>query len=111
MASLSMDLPAIAGESAVDRFRRLSEQWKEESMFISSITKMAMLPSYQSIIGMGWPAVPLMLEDLLKEPQHWFWALNAITGANPVPPEDAGDMVRMAEHWINWGRENHIIES
>jgi hypothetical protein len=33
---------------------------------------MAMLPPYQQIIGMGPPAVPLILEELRREPDQWF---------------------------------------
>jgi hypothetical protein len=69
---------------------------------------MVMLPSYQKIIGMGWAAVPLMLEDLKNEPRHWFWALRAITDVNPVPPQDAGNVRKMADAWVKWGRQNSI---
>jgi len=39
------------------------------------------------MIGLGWPVVPLILEELNREPNQWFWALEAITEQNPVPPE------------------------
>lgn len=66
---------------------------------------MSMAPAYQRIIGMGDPAVPLILAQLKSEgddPDHWFWALTAITGANPVKAEDKGDMVKMAAAWFKW---------
>lgn len=77
---------------------------------MSSITDMVMLPSYQKIIGMGWAAVPFILEDLQNEPQHWFWALRAITDVDPVPQEDSGNIQKMAEAWLRWGRQNSIID-
>ena len=67
-------------------------------------------PSYQRIIGMGTDALPLIFEELRKKPGHWFWALHAITGAEPVPDQDKGRVKKMAEHWINWGKEEGIIE-
>ena len=40
---------------------------------------MTLLRPYQRIIGMGLPVVPLILEELEREPDQWFWALEAIT--------------------------------
>jgi hypothetical protein len=64
---------------------------------------MAAHPAYQEIISMGRPAVPLLLAELRRRPDHWFLALSAITGANPVPSESAGKLAEMAEAWIRWG--------
>ena len=71
-----------------------------------------MCPAYQSIIGMGESVVPLILSQLYNEgdePDQWFWALTAITGANPVKDEDRGDFVKMAQVWLEWGlREGYV---
>jgi len=69
-----------------------------------------MLPSYQSIIGMGEEALPLILAQLKSErdePDQWFWALRAITGANPVRPEDQGNFAKMAQAWLQWANEGY----
>jgi hypothetical protein len=66
----------------------------------------AVLKPYQRIIGMGLPVVPLILEELRREPDQWFWALEAITDENPVPAEDAGNVRAMADAWIEWGRQH-----
>lgn len=63
---------------------------------------MAMHPAYQQIIGMGREAVPLILRDLQRRPDHWCWALAHITGEDPVPAE-------VAEAWLDWGRQNSHI--
>jgi hypothetical protein len=97
-------------ESLSQKFKRLLAEWREQSAPMSSITAMAMLPSYQEIIGMGKPALPLILNQLKKEPDYLFWALKSITGIDPVPPKDIGDMKRMARAWIDWGRNHGIIE-
>src|SRR5947209_3632623 len=73
-----------------ERFRRLAREWKEQSRYLSNAAQMAMLRPYQRIIGMGEAAVPMILEELRREPDHWFWALEAITEDDPVPPEDVG---------------------
>jgi hypothetical protein len=44
--------------------------------------------AYYKIIGMGMAAVPFILKDLEQnEPNHWLWALHAITEENPVPAD------------------------
>ncbi len=88
-----------------ERFERLAAEWKRESRYLSNTAQMAMLKPYQRIIGMGLPAVPLILDELRREPNHqWFWALEAITEENPVPPEAAGNVHLMAQAWIDWGK-------
>ena len=87
-----------------ERFRQLAAQWKEQSRHMSNAAQMAMLKPYQQIIGMGEAAVPLILEELQREPDQWFWALEAITQENPVPPESAGKVRAMAEAWVAWGK-------
>jgi len=76
-------------------------------MFMSSITQMAIHPSYQRIIGMGQPAVPLILKELQQNPSYWFWALGAITGQNPA--EKAGTFDEVVEAWLKWGRAKGYI--
>src|SRR5207244_812586 len=89
-----------------EEFNKLSAAWKVESMLMSSARDMAMLPSYQHIIGMGRAVVPLILSELSREPDHWFWALGAITGADPVPDSCRGKIKEMAEAWLTWGRQH-----
>ena len=83
--------------------------WKAESLHMSNAAQVAMLRSYQSIIGMGDPAIPLLLEELQREPDQWFWALEAITLENPVPPEARGKIDEMARAWLDWGRQKGYI--
>jgi hypothetical protein len=84
-------------------FERLASGWREETGLLSSITDIAMHPDYQRIIGLGEKALPLILRELGQQPDHWFWALKAITGEDPVPPEAQGDMQRMRKAWLEWG--------
>ena len=99
-------LPASRQTEAVsDTFARLARKWKAETAFLSSATKMAMHPAYQEIIGLGQSAVPLLLGELASDPDHWFWALEAITGIDPVPAADRGYMRKMTEAWLKWGQD------
>ncbi len=88
-----------------ERFQRLASIWKAERGPTSSITAIATHPAYQQIIGMGPAVIPFILRELERELDHWFWALKAITGEDPIPPESRGKMRAMAEAWLRWGRE------
>ena len=56
---------------------------------------------------MGERAIPLILADLQKEPDHWSYALTKLTKADPVKPED--NFHQAVEAWLNWGREQGYI--
>lgn len=88
-----------------ERFRAACERWRNETAGRATITQRAMHPAYQEIIGLGKPAIPLILDELSHELDDWFWALKAITLADPVPPKDRGAMARMRDWWLEWGRE------
>jgi hypothetical protein len=103
--------PALLQESVEQRFQRLAAEWKSQSRFLSNAAQMAMLKPYQRIIGMGMPAVPLILQELEREPDQWFWALEAITLENPAPPEAAGRVPDMAQAWIEWGTAQGLIHA
>lgn len=102
---------ALAEVFTADPFKQLVDQWHEERGATSSITEMVLCPAYQSIIGMGPRAVPLILSQLESEgddPDHWFWALQVLTLDNPVSDDDEGDLQAMALAWIRWGRCRYI---
>lgn len=87
-------------------FKSLVTQWRSETAHLSSATKASMHPAYQRIIGMGPAVIPLLLRELEQDPDHWFWALSAITGEDPIKPEHRGRVKQMAQAWLNWGKEN-----
>ena len=111
MAAPVQPAPTAPPRELRERFQRLATEWKTQSHYLSNTAQMAMLKPYQRIIGMGLPAVPLILEELQREPNQWFWALEAITDANPVPPVDAGKVRAMAQAWIDWGKAHGFISS
>lgn len=98
--------PAELGTGAA--FSELARRWKAETEHLSSAAIFAH-PAYQQIIGLGPDAIPLLLHDLQQTGAHWFWALRAITGENPVPREDAGYVGRMADAWIDWGARRGLV--
>lgn len=91
------------------RFQMLAARWKAETRHLSSISAMAIHPAYQDIIGMGPVVVPYLLEELVRAPDHWFWALCSITGVDPVPPSMRGRVREMASAWVDWGRRTGYV--
>lgn len=93
----------LCSEDVEQKFQGLASRWRHETALQSSMTALAMHPAYQQIIGLGDRALPLIFQELRREPDHWFWALGAITGENPVPDAHAGDLEAMTCDWLFWG--------
>ena len=91
------------------RFFDLKDEWERDTALLSSITDIAMHPAYQQIIGIGPVAISLILYEMSKKPNHWFWALKSVTGEDPVPQEARGDIREMTETWLSWGREQRYL--
>lgn len=90
-------------------FMKLTERWKRDRSVTSSAARMANHPAYLRIIGMGPRAIPFLLEELRRGPDHWFVALHAITGEDPVPVDARGRLPQMADAWLAWGEKEGYI--
>lgn len=91
----------------VTRFQNLTQAWRSETKYLSSLSKIAMHPAYQKIIGMGKPVLPLILDELQRRGGHWLWALHVITDEDPAP---ANATFREAvQAWLNWGKTHKYI--
>lgn len=91
------------------RFYQLLYAWKEQTRFTSSAIEMVSHPNYLEIISLGEPAIPLLISELIREPDFLFHALAAIAGVNPIQRADYGDIPAMANAWIAWGRAEGYI--
>jgi hypothetical protein len=92
-------------------FEKHVKAWKKATLVLSSLTEIVLNQDYQAIIGMGKPAICFILErlnDPTIELEHWDWALRALTGANPVDDADAGDLKKITEAWLSWGRGTEL---
>jgi hypothetical protein len=98
--------PTPSAQTVEERFRRLEAIWTAETGYLSSYTDIVEHPAFREIIRLGKGVVPLMLRDLEERPRLWVWALPEITGADPVPPNEAGDIAKMSAAWLHWGRAN-----
>jgi len=100
---------ASAHEVAGRVFDVLAARWRRDTAATSSLSEIVEHPAYQAIIAMGVLALPWVLDDMEREPTLWGPALQAITGADPVLPEHAGNVRETAADWVRWGRESGIL--
>jgi len=101
-------IPIPTAEDA-EKFTRLASQWREETRALSSDSDIVANFKYHQIMGMGERALPLIFEEMEAHGGRWFWALRAITGENPVRPEDRGNVRRMTEAWLEWWRGHEYV--
>ena len=92
-------------ESVQEKFRRLASIWLAETAYVSSSSDLVAHPAFQEIVGLGPTVIPLLLRELENRTGPWHRALRRITGVDPVPPADRGDLDKAAEAWLRWGRE------
>ncbi len=89
-------------------FHSLASDWKANRPPTSSAVKLASHPAYRGLIELGrkhpTTVTRLIIEELERAPDHWFIALQAITGIDPVPPAIRGRVGAMAEAWVQWWR-------
>src|SRR5688500_9355278 len=90
-------------ETVEQRFRRLEAAWIADAEPLAWGSDLIKHPAFQEIISLGEAVVPLMLHDLWIRPGLWVWALPRITGANPVPLLDWGNLAKMSDAWLRWG--------
>jgi len=91
------------------KFDSLADEWRRDTQFYSSVTDMVLHPAYQQIIGQGIAMVPFILRELKKGPDHWYWALGAITQANPAANVADGDISAVCDAWLAWGERRGLV--
>lgn len=101
-------LPKTTSEVARS-FRILAEKWREETSASPTMLQ-EVNDTYLDIIGLGPEAIPHILKDLDRTSDHWFIALKAIAKVDPVQPPDRGNIRKMKDAWLDWGRQQGYID-
>jgi hypothetical protein len=96
------------GPDIETEFDALVARWKADTGMSSLVRQQVQHPAYQQIIRMGQRVVPLILSEMRSRPDHWFWALHAITGEQPASP--GATFAEATEAWLTWGRARGLIE-
>jgi hypothetical protein len=97
---------SVTRQSLAEVFRDLAETWRHDTATSSSALQIATHPAYLRIIGLGNAVIPFILADLEERSSHWFLALTALTGVDPVEVQKRGRIREMTQAWLNWGRRN-----
>jgi len=92
-------------------FYEHAERWKNETRHWSSLARRFAHPSYLRIVALAKYSTDnelerLILQELREDPDHWFDALTAITGDDPIQPNHGFD--EAVEAWLEWGRKKGI---
>ena len=88
-------------------FRKLVKQWRDETFFLSSLTKMFAHPAYQRIMAMGKEGIPLVLREMQKSQDSWFYALKFMAGEDVAAGIKNFDDAKSA--WLEWGYKHNYI--
>ncbi|MCY4010452.1 MAG: hypothetical protein OXF49_00800 [Candidatus Saccharibacteria bacterium] len=91
-------------------FNESYQSWKRDTAMLSFTTSITSHPEYQKIMRLDAEiVVPLILAKMQEKLDHWFEALEYITGQNPIEQQDLGNMQAMTEVWLRWGYINGYI--
>lgn len=96
-------------EKEFRRFLTLKNQWKDETLFISSGTVLISNSAYREIISLGSTAIPWIIREMRKNNDHWFYALEKITGVNPIKEKNIGIVENMKQDWIDWASNKDYV--
>ena len=93
-----------------ERFTELANRWHDETDHLSRGADIIDNDAYREIISMGEPVIPLILQDLQERGGNWYQALRILSDADPVPAEVRGEVPKMKEAWLSWGRDKGYIK-
>jgi len=96
-------------EQTFKQFIHLKNKWKDEVSFLSDSSKIESNKAYKEIISFGPIAVPWIIHELKKRNDHWFYALEKITGVNPIKATNRGKVQEMKMDWIEWAKLNNYL--
>jgi hypothetical protein len=97
-----------ADETLEQKFRRVADQWKAAVGSISNLDDIRGAAGYAELVALGRPVIPLILNELDSDPFYWFEVLAEITGVDPTPADQAGDVDAMTAAWKAWSRKKRI---
>lgn len=92
------------------RFVELANRWHEETDYLSSPLDITDNDNYLKIISMGESVIPHILQDLQERGGNWYRVLRILSGVDPVSPEVRGEVPKMKDAWLRWGREKGYIK-
>lgn len=97
-------------EALAKEFHKLVTQWRDETFFMSSLGKQFTHPAYVRIMAMGIEGIPLVLSEMQKSQDNWFYALKFMAGdeGKDVAAE-IEDFESAKAAWLEWGYSKNYI--
>jgi hypothetical protein len=101
-------LISVSGVTDItSEFKDLAKQWKEDTLYSSSLEEISFHPAYQTIMAMGEKVLPLIFRELNKQFGHWFYALAHI--AREDAANGAQNLEDARQRWLDWGRKKKLL--
>jgi hypothetical protein len=82
-------------------FQAYVEQWRADTLALSSTRQITSHPNYKKIIELGRKVLPLVLQELQDRPTYWFAALEELAPEGPRGP--FGNFNERRQAWLTWG--------
>ena len=96
-----LPVPVNTAETMEQHVTRLLAEWRKETACLSSSTSITGHPAYLELIALGSAALPFLFRDLERtQDGHLSKALTVVTGADPIPAEERGQVRKIAETWL-----------
>ncbi len=95
-------------ENLKKNFQLYKNIWEEQTLLSSNMTEIINNSAYLSIIALGADVIPLIIQDLRNDENHWFSALESLTGSHPIKKEHKGIFNLMKSDWLDWADKNML---
>lgn len=79
LRNLKLDEDMFESVYMRDKFHALFNAWESKTFLQSSVSKIIEDVNFKKIVEMGEKAIPLIIEEIDKNPSTLVWALNLIT--------------------------------
>ncbi|MGS2738770.1 hypothetical protein [Sinomicrobium sp. M5D2P17] len=90
-----------------DKFDTLVDLWEQNTAFESSISNIIEDDNFKRIIELGAKVVPLIIDEIEKEPSVLVWALNIITGKS-MSSSGRETIEQVCKKWVKAYRSGRI---
>jgi hypothetical protein len=106
--------PAVTGSvrerqmNVANEFNALATEWAQHCdrvSFSSKISSYLDHPSYRSIVALGEPAIPLIVERYRQDDLPWGFALQEITGVKMIEDPGSFKPKEVKRRWLEWWDE------
>jgi len=102
---LDETMQTIDQGSLAAHFDALTQQWAAHCARVALSSNMAdylNAPSYRSLVALGNPAIPLIIERYKRDNLPWGFALDDITGLHMIPNRNSYNPPSTKRLWLEW---------